>query len=137
MDWVNVSWKYNDDTVKIIPARIMMFINRDKTCEENNQNIECLSKTCPPFHLWAIVRSCKDTVSFNRRESNFYKSKLATYMDMEDELNIISCSNIHSPAYVLPDRDYSTDNDTIATIGNLKRVIVLKDRDTWSKLFLS
>ena len=137
MDWVNVSWKYNDDTVKIIPARIMMFINRDKTCEENNQNIECLSKTCPPFHLWAIVRSCKDTVSFNRRESNFHKSKLATYMDMEDELNIISCSNIHSPAYVLPDRDYSTDNDTIATIGNLKRVIVLKDRDTWSKLFIS
>ncbi len=55
---------------------------------------------------------------------------------MEDEINIINCNNITSPAYVVPDRDYSNRNDSIGHIGKLTRVIVLNDRDTWSNLFV-
>ena len=136
MDWVNVSWQFDDGSVEILPAKILMFVHRDKSCEMNMTNINDLHDSSPQFHIWAIVRSCKADVSMSNRTQSFYKCKFAKYFDLEDEINIISCDSIHEPAYVLPDRDYSSHSDNIMNDKNISRVIVLKKREKWSQLFL-
>ena len=136
MDWINVTWEYDEGVVKTLPSKILMFIDRDRTCQMNLTSIENLNPAAPQFHIWAVVKSCKPSVSFTMREQNFHKCKLANYLDLEEEINIISCDSIHSPAYVLPDRDYSVDNDSITNHNYLKRVIVMKKKDIWSKLFV-
>ena len=74
--------------------------------------------------------------SFSNREASFHKCEFAKYFDLENEINIISCDSIHSPAYVLPDRDYSVVDDSLNTTGIMNKVIVLKKREKWSQLFV-
>ena len=48
LDWVNVKWKFSDDTTHILPARILLFIDIESTIQMNNYNIsESKRETCP------------------------------------------------------------------------------------------
>ena len=137
MDWVNVNWEYDDGSIQTLPAKILMFIDRDKSCKMNMTSINNIKHESPQCHLWAVVRSSKVDSSFTLREKQFHKCKLAKYFDLENEINIISCDSIHSPAYVLPDRDYSDNNDNVSNFGNIRRIIVIKKKEKWSQLFVN
>ena len=132
LDWVHVKWSIGDDLQSIIPCKLLLFIDIDKTQQLNHHDINTTKRdTCPDGKYWAVVKSAKCKCAKTRSKSN-----IATYYEMENDLHLISCDNIESPAYVIYDRDYHMTSDPLQVTGELKRVISISHGTTWSNIFL-
>ena len=55
---------------------------------------------------------------------------------MYDQLSIVSCYNIASPAYVIYDRDYSDSNDTVMHTGTITHAISIAEVHSWARVFM-
>ena len=55
---------------------------------------------------------------------------------MEDDIHVISCSNIVGPAYVINDRDYNMINDPCMNSGELIRIVYIHNMSQWSEIFM-
>ena len=132
MDWVNVKWLFSDDTTHILPARILMFIDIDMTIKLNNHDVSNTRRTtCPDGRYWAVVKSTKCECPTTMNNSN-----IAKYYLMEDDIHVISCSNIVGPAYVINDRDYNMINDPCMNSGELQRIVYITNMSKWSEIFM-
>ena len=132
LDWVNVKWKFDDGSESIIPCKILLLIDVDKTQMLNKHDMATTKRdTCPTGQYWAVVKSakykCPTTTNYSR---------IATYYEMENDIHLISCLNIDSPAYVIYDRDYHMISDPLMTTGELKRIVSISHGSDWSNIFM-
>ena len=63
-------------------------------------------------------------------------SKIATYYEMDNDIHLITCLTIDSPAHVTHDRDYHMISDPLMTTGELKRIISISHGSDWSNVFM-
>ena len=133
IDWVNVKWTIDDTNELILPSRLLLMIDVEKTEILNDYKIPVEKRQhCPLGNYWAIVKSAKreDTSITNN-------TRLATYYEMEEDIHLISCMNIVDPAFVINNRDYDGHDDIINRTEELSSIIAISPTDSWHTLFLT
>ena len=133
-DWINVAWSYDNDDTTILPAKLLMFIDIDKTCHVNNVSKDNLRQTCPPGKYWAVIKSAAKPPHNQKHHTDTLH--LATHYNMYDQLSLVSCYNIESPAFVIYDRDYSNVTDQIKHTGTIQHAISITEAYKWAGIFM-
>ena len=133
IDWVNVKWTIDDTNDLILPSRLILLIDVEKTEILNDYKISPEKRPhCPLGNYWAIVKSAK-----RENTSITNNTRLATYYEMEEDIHLISCMNIVDPVFVINNRDYDRDDDIINRTEELSSIIAISPTDSWHTLFLT